>query len=274
MGVRVRPHPRLSAPPAEAPTNEAAPKVRPESWTIGAYAAGPRTDESRSSTGDDQLMSTTTHPAAPATRARGREWLIPTGLIALSLVPVIAGSVRLTELSSSPEVTAANERFVADPIPVAIHIVAATVYCVLGAFQFVPSLRNRRIGWHRAAGRVLIPAGLAVALSGIWMTLFYDVPATDDGPILVGIRLVVGTVMAGGIVMAFVAVRRRDIARHRAWMIRAYALGLAAGTQAFTHLPLLLSGNQPTETDRTIAMAAGWLINVAVAEWIIRRARR
>jgi uncharacterized membrane protein len=193
-------------------------------------------------------------------------------LILLALVPVVAGSVRLHELSTSAEVTPANERFFDAPVPVVVHIIGATVYCVLGAFQFMPGLRRRRIGWHRVAGRVLIPAGLAVALSGLWMTLFYDLPPTDGG-ILTPVRLAVGTVMAGGIIIALVSVRRGDIARHRAWMIRAYALGQGAGTQAFTHLPLLLQGNQPTSTDRAIAMTAGWLINIAVAEWIIRRGR-
>lgn len=28
---------------------------------------------------------------------------------------------------------------------------------------------------------------------------------------------------------------------------------------------------KPTETPRTVMMGAGWVINVAVAEWIIRR---
>ena len=36
------------------------------------------------------------------------------------------------------------------------------------------------------------------------------------------------------LVLGITAVRRRDIAAHRAWMIRAYAIGLAAGSQVFT----------------------------------------
>ena len=40
--------------------------------------------------------------------------------------------------------------------------------------------------------------------------------------------------MAACLVLGFTAIRRRDIAAHRAWMIRAYAIGLAAGTQVFT----------------------------------------
>ena len=43
-----------------------------------------------------------------------------------------------------------------------------------------------------------------------------------------------GSAMLVTIVLAFAAIRRRDIARHRAWMIRSYAIGLVAGTQVFT----------------------------------------
>ena len=82
------------------------------------------------------------------THAARREWLIPTGLILLSLVPVVAGAARVSELSSGPAVTAENARFVTAPVPVVVHIISATIYCLLGAFQFLPGLRRRRIGWH------------------------------------------------------------------------------------------------------------------------------
>ena len=59
------------------------------------------------------------------------------------------------------------------PLPVVVHIVGAGVYALLGAFQFAPAFRRRRPGWHRAAGRLLVPCGLLVGLSGLWMTLFY-----------------------------------------------------------------------------------------------------
>src|SRR4051794_12231906 len=57
------------------------------------------------------------------------------------------------------------------------------------ALQFVPTLRRGRSRWHRIAGRVLVPAGVFVALSGL----------------------------------------RRHFASHGAWMTRAYALALGAG---------------------------------------------
>ncbi|WP_062429822.1 DUF2306 domain-containing protein [Herbidospora daliensis] len=198
-----------------------------------------------------------------------RLWMLPTGLVLLALVPSLAGGLRLAELSGGGPVTPGNARFFDLPLPVVAHIVGAVVYALLGAFQFVPSLR--RGSWHRRAGRVLVPAGLTVALSGIWMALAYDMPASDDGLPMTIMRVGVGGVMAFAIGYAVVAVRRRDFATHRAWMIRAYALAMGAGTQAFTHIPFAVAGVTPDDTGRFAAMAAGWAINAAVAEWAIRR---
>jgi Predicted membrane protein (DUF2306) len=56
-------------------------------------------------------------------------------------------------------------------------------------------------------------------------------------------------------------------------MTRAYAIGLGAGTQVVTHLPWFVFVGKPDESTRAMLMGAGWVINLAVAEWIIRRRR-
>ena len=71
------------------------------------------------------------------------DWLIPVSLIVLSLVPVLAGIVRLVQLSAGAEVAPENARFVAAPVPVMLHIPAAILYSLLGAFQFAPGFRRR-----------------------------------------------------------------------------------------------------------------------------------
>ena len=55
-------------------------------------------------------------------------------------------------------------------------------------------------------------------------------------------------------------------------MTRAYALGMGAGTQVLTHLPWFLLVGKPGELARATLMAAGWMINILVAERVIRRA--
>jgi len=193
---------------------------------------------------------------------------VPTGLILLSLIPVLAGAFRLTELTGAATITPDNERFFTSPIPVVTHIVSVTVYSLLGAFQFVPSLRGRR-GWHRIAGRILVPAGLLAALSGLWMTVSYSLPASD-GDALVVIRLVFGWAMVASIALGIVAITRRDFVAHGAWMTRGYALGTAAGTQSLIMIvPSILGTLDPVT--KAALMAASWVINLAVAEYVIRR---
>lgn len=204
------------------------------------------------------------------TKTRRSEWMIPAGLVLLSLVPAIAGGVRLAELARGA-ITAANARFFAMPLPVVLHILAAIPFGILGAFQFAPGFRRRHRDWHRRAGRALVLFALTVALTGLWMTLSYPWPA-GDGLVLYGLRLVFGSAMLISIVASLEAIRRRDFTAHGDWMTRAYAIGMGAGTQVFTHLPYFILVGTPTEASRAVMMGAGWVINLAVAEWIIRRA--
>ncbi|MCM4084104.1 DUF2306 domain-containing protein [Paractinoplanes hotanensis] len=196
--------------------------------------------------------------------------LVPAGLIALALVPSIAGAARLGALASGAP---APERFTEMPAPVVVHIIGALIYSLVGAFQFDDGFRRDHRTWHRRAGRVLVVAGLAVALSGAWLTLFSDLPPSDHTVVNIA-RLLVSAAMTYGLVTAVRAIRRRDIRRHRAWMIRSYALALGAGTQAFTLAPYTVAAGEPAPGPRAALMILGWAINLAVAEWIIRRPAR
>ncbi|MBB6349689.1 hypothetical protein FHU36_006234 [Nonomuraea muscovyensis] len=201
---------------------------------------------------------------------RGRAGWLVAALVGLGVVPVLAGGLRLAELTGGAAATPDSARFFAAPVPIVLHIIGVSVYTVLGAFQFVPRLRRGSPGWHRVAGRLLVPCGLVAALTGLWMTFFSALP-DHDGPLLAAFRLVFGTAMAASVVLGLVAVRRRDLGRHRAWMIRGYAIGLGAGTQALTQLPWYLIVGTPGELARALLPGAGWVINMAVAEWVIRR---
>lgn len=210
-------------------------------------------------------------PAAKATAKKSRGvWRLPAALILLSIIPLIFGVLRLNELASGAEITPDNARFFASPLPVVLHIVSAGLYALLGAFQFVSRLWQRGAKWHRWAGRLLVPCGLVVGFSGLWMTLFYPRP-DDASNLLYLFRLLFGAGMVLSIVLGFIAILRRDIAQHRAWMVRAYAIGLGAGTQVLTGMAGALIFGTPNEFENALLMGAAWVINLAVAEWIIRR---
>jgi uncharacterized membrane protein len=202
-------------------------------------------------------------------KAGSAKWLVA-ALLVLSAVPLAFGAFRLTELTGGAQITPANARFFASPLPIVLHIVSAGVYAILGAFQFAPAFRRRRPGWHRAAGRLLVLCGLLVGLSALWMTLFYP-RADGTGELLSGLRLLFGSAMVVSIVLGFTTIRRGDVMRHRAWMMRGYAIGLGAGTQVLTLLVGELILGPPGELSEALLMGAAWVINLAVAEWAIRK---
>ena len=197
-------------------------------------------------------------------------WPIAAGLLALSVIPVAAGVVRLVSLATGETVTLANARFFTHPLPVQLHIVGASLFCVLGALQFWPGFRRRFPRWHRMAGRMLAPADIVAGLSGLWMNQFYPY-GPNDGLLLYFFRLFFGAAMVLTMVLGIAAILRRDVAQHRAWMMRAYAIGLGAGTQAVTQLPWILAVGLPGELPRALLMGTAWVLNLAVAEWFIRR---
>ena len=185
-------------------------------------------------------------PATP-TRSR-RDWWIPASLLLLAAVPALSGAARLVDLSAGR--TEENARFFDLPLPILVHIFGATTFCLLGAFQFMPSLRRRRPRWHRLSGRVLVPAGIAGGLSGMWMATSSHLPVYDNTA-LIWLRLLFGSIMVAGLVLGVLAVLRRDIRTHQRWMARAYAVAQGAGTQALVLGPIALVVDQPGGTVKT-----------------------
>lgn len=200
-------------------------------------------------------------PRAPARS----NWLIPAALILLALVPVVAGAARLSDLATASP-TSVTARFHAAPLPVILHILSATTYALLGAFQFSPTPHRH---WHRIAGRIAFPMGVIAAISGLWMTLTYPW-ANADGEAVYAARLIFGLGMTLSLVLGVTSVLQGNIPAHKAWMLRAYAIGMGAGTQVVTHLPWFLLVGPPTEAPRAVLMIGAWALNLTIAEWIIR----
>jgi uncharacterized membrane protein len=203
--------------------------------------------------------------------ARRASWKLLSAFWLLSLVPVIGGAARLINLASGSAATPDTLRFVAMPVPVVLHVVGATVFCLLGALQFDAAIRRRSPRLHRACGRLVAICGVVAALTGLWMTVAYPIPAALQGDLLLAVRLVVGLAMSLALVVAVRAVLRGRLIRHRAWMLRAYALGQGAGTQVLILLPVSLVLGPPTHLLRDVLMTSAWVLNVVLAEVIIHR---
>ncbi|MBP2702811.1 DUF2306 domain-containing protein [Microbispora sp. RL4-1S] len=156
------------------------------------------------------------------------------------------------------------------------HIGTAAVALVIGPLQFMAKVRARR-RIHRALGRIyllagVLPSAVTVIPVAIW-----------SGRLLTQIGLTTAAVLwliTGG--LAYRAARRRDFAGHRNWMMRNYALTFLAVTSRVL-VPLLLVAQIPfrgaeagsmgdlATTMIPIGQTLGWIVNLVLAEGIIRR---
>jgi hypothetical protein len=102
------------------------------------------------------------------------------------------------------------------------------------------------------------------------MAAFYPIPTSLQGPLLRRVRLAVGSAMVASLLIGWRSILRRDVPRHEAFMIRAYALGQGAGTQVLVLMPWMLISGESGGPTRDLLMSASWAINIVVAEAIIR----
>lgn len=188
------------------------------------------------------------------------------GLLLLSALPIIGGVLRLEGISDGTDAPL--------PLPlnvaVVAHIVAMSLYCVVGAFQFSSAIRTRG-SWHRCAGRVLLPLGLVAAISGIVLVIAFHGRPEEFGLALV--RLVFSVALVALLVPGALAIARHDYRAHGAWMTRAYAIGVAGGTQALVVAAWSLVAGEPDAVGETWLVAAGFAVNCGVAEVVVRRRR-
>ena len=160
-----------------------------------------------------------------------------------------------------------------DPLPITLHILGSSIFCLVGAVQFLPSLRRYRPSLHRTLGRIVAAAGYVSALTGLWMTVAYAFPDALQGPLLCVARVTLSLAMVALIAWAVIAIRSRDVAAHRAAMLRAYAIGQGASTQTALFLVTIgLFDTEPLGFSRDVLMVGAWAFNLAIAEFLIRRA--
>lgn len=117
----------------------------------------------------------------PASHLTKSEWIVFGVILVYSFIPVIGGLIRVLELAGGPQIAPENSRAMLAPLPITLHILSSALFCVVGAVQFLPSIRRQRPAAHRVTGRVIAVAGCMSALTGLWMTHFYVFPAALQG---------------------------------------------------------------------------------------------
>ncbi|WP_290650371.1 DUF2306 domain-containing protein [Aquisalimonas sp.] len=160
------------------------------------------------------------------------------------------------------------ERFLASPILGWAHVGGGALAIVIGPFQLLPGFRRRSPMLHRWLGRLYLVAVFASALSG----LYFAASSVAGWVSAWGFALAAIVWMGSGI-MAWHAALRGDVASHRRWMLRNYAVTFAAATLRFW-LPLGLLAGIDFETTFRIVSWLSWALNLAAVERWLRRYQR
>jgi uncharacterized membrane protein len=197
-------------------------------------------------------------------------------LFLLACPPVLIGLASLLALADGQPGAIARaqdlHRWASYPLALTAHILGGSAMLMLGLVQISPGLRRRFPAWHRRAGALVIAGGIAFALSGLWMNATLQAPGNSR--LYDTAQDAAAVALLGLLGLGVSAIRRRDIAGHRAWMLRAYALGMGAATQTALLFPLFLAtGKPPAGPLADLVLIGAWPLNLAIAEIALRRPR-
>ncbi|MES2625258.1 MAG: DUF2306 domain-containing protein [Pseudomonadota bacterium] len=145
-----------------------------------------------------------------------------------------------------------------------LHIGCAVTALVIGPLQFWTRLRQRQLTLHRWLGRTYVTTCLVGGLSGLVLAL-----GTSAGIVA---TLGFGVLAIVWITSTFAAWRfavQRKFVRHRAWMIRSFALTFAAVTLRL-YLPLAALLPISFVVGYQAISFLCWIPNLLIAEFYIR----
>jgi uncharacterized membrane protein len=107
-----------------------------------------------------------------------------------------------------------------------VHILPAGLFLVLAPLQFMLRVRQKHLQYHRWMGRVLVVCGLIVGISALVMSFKMNI----GGPNETAATTLYAIVFLFCLSKAYLHIRRKEVARHREWMIRMYGVGLGVAT--------------------------------------------
>jgi hypothetical protein len=163
-----------------------------------------------------------------------------------------------------------DRRFAAHPDATLLHILPGGLFLILAPFQFSARVRKRHIQFHRWSGRLLVAVGTIAALTGLYFGLLMPYGGLGESAAIA----LFGGLFLAALGKALVAIWRRDPARHREWMIRAFAIALGISTVrvvgAALDLTLTPLGLSP-KAAFVLSVWTGWALTLGAAElWIAR----
>ncbi|GAA3406159.1 DUF2306 domain-containing protein [Paenibacillus hodogayensis] len=147
-----------------------------------------------------------------------------------------------------------------------VHIGLAVVSLVTGPIGTIRRIRVQRPALHRWSGRLYVLSILLNVVPGFYVSFF----ATGGWLSVLGF-LMLNSLWLGTTVLGYVHIRRKQVAKHTGWMTRSFFLTFANLTihvvLAVAHSGLKL----PYDTAYTAAVWSSFVLNLALAELVIRK---
>jgi len=168
------------------------------------------------------------------------------------------------------EVERLDRKFGDHPRLTLLHTVPGGLFLAFALLQFSTRLRARWLNVHRWSGRLLI----AVAFLATVPTYYFGVMRPYGGRWEAVAIVLFAIMFLGFLTVAYLAIRRGDVARHREWMIRAFAVALGISTVRVVGLVFDFvftpAGLRPPMIF-VLSIWSGWFITVGAAEvWLWR----
>jgi uncharacterized membrane protein len=158
-----------------------------------------------------------------------------------------------------------RDRFARFPLAAGGHVLGGSVALLLGPWQFLRRLRPRIPVLHRSIGRVYLVACVIGSTAGGFLARYsMGGLAGHFGFGLLALAWFATTMTA------YRAIRAGDRVRHSQWMVRSFALTLAAVTLRL-YLPTSAALGIPFDIAYPGVAWLCWVPNLLLAEWLLRR---
>lgn len=145
-----------------------------------------------------------------------------------------------------------------------LHITGSAIALFLGGWNFWGKTRDKFSPLHQWLGRIYLLGVFLGGISGFYLGLTaFGGLATGSGFVLLAMLWLISGAMA------YLRIRQGKIQAHREWMIRNYALTLAAVTLRLW-LPTFLSLDYTFAESYTTVAWISWVPNLIVAEFLIK----
>ena len=151
-------------------------------------------------------------------------------------------------------------------VMIRIHILLAIIALLTGPLNVIKRIRIKSINFHRWNGRLYVLSIILNFIPGVYVSFF----ATGGWPSTIGF-LILNTLWLSTTILGYWYIKRKKVILHSQWILRSFFLSFANMSiyiiVAIVHNALNFSYGSAY----TIAVWLCWILNLLIAEILIRK---